>query len=218
MEPLQMNKQKVPPNPDEITKSHDNRIEQRAREIQYPIQASEKETDAIVPVESKMPIPAETTPLAADQEGRVQAAEGSSIPIANVRPKPSPSVKEEGSVIVARELAGQLGTAPELRAQMRIDELKLSVLNNAATSVALSHFSYRYVYDGVRYWGHTVEWWLRGSQGVGGLARRHVLQAIANSSGIQSIEKAEKPNAVARNLWDRGWKEKAQKEGKVIQE
>jgi len=216
-----MSKQKAPPNPDEITKSHDERMEQRIREFQQhiaqPIPAQEKETVEPLASEPKVPHPAETTPHAADSEAKVQAAEGASIPIANVRPKPSPAVKEEGSVIVARELAGQLGTSPEMRAQMRIDELKFSVLNNAATSVALSHFSYRYVYDGVRYWGHTVEWWLRGSQGVGGLARRHALQAIANSSGIQSIEKAEKPNPIARNLWDRNWKDKAAREGKVVE-
>ena len=133
------------------------------------------------------------------------------------RPQQPKSVQKQGSVIVAEELAGQMGTSPELRAQMRIDERKFAVLQDG-TLAALSHFSYRHAYDGIRYWGHITEWWLTGSQGIGGLARRHVLQLMANSSGVQAMDKAEKPNAVARNIWKRDWKKDAQSEGKVIDE
>lgn len=118
---------------------------------------------------------------------------------------------------MAKALAEQLGTAPEMKAQMRIDERKMAVLTPGTLS-ALSHFSYRHVYDGIRYWGHITEWELVGSQGVGGLGRRHILQALANTSGVQSIEKAKKPNALARNIWDRDWKQSAEKEGKVADE
>lgn len=162
------------------------------------------------------PHPVVSTPKEQDQKSNIQKMEGAYVP-QSFRPHPQKPVKEDGSVIVAKGLAEQLGTAPEIKAQMRIDERKLAVLTPATLS-ALSHFAFRHVYDGIRYWGHTVEWELVGSQGVGGLGRRHILTAIANSSGTQAIEKAQKPNALARNIWDRDWKKKAEKEGKLVDE
>jgi len=161
------------------------------------------------PAEPKTPQAAETSAPMANQNAKVQKKQGTSFPMPPLRPQQQQKVKEEGNVIVAKELAGQMGTSPELKAQMRIDERKFAVLDDC-TLAALSHFSYRYVYDEVRYWGHITEWWLTGSQGIGGLARKHVLQLMANSSGIQSVEKANKPNVIARSLWDRNWKQKAE--------
>lgn len=161
--------------------------------------------------------PTETTPKEADQHSQTERKKGSSFPMPSNRPQPPQKVKEEGNVIVAKALAEQLGTSPELKQQMRIDERKMAVLQDG-TLASLSHFSYRFVYDGVRYWGHITEWWLTGSQGIGGLGRRHILQALANTSGIQSVDKANKPNAIARNIWDRNWKQKAEQEGKVVDE
>ena len=163
------------------------------------------------------PVPVENTIGEKDSHAAAQRSQGSIVPISSIRPTAPKAVKEDGNVVVARELAGNLGTSPEIRQTMRIDERKFAVLDDV-TLAALSHFSYRYVNDGVRYWGHIVEWWLTGSQGIGGLARRHVLQAIANSSGAQQMDKAKKPNALARNLWDRDWKDKAEAQGKVVED
>lgn len=170
-----------------------------------------------IPAEAEEPQAAETLPQIADQEGKVQRKTGAVFPISAIRPSAPKPVKEEGSVIVAKRLAEQLGTSPELKAQMRIDERKMGVLQDG-TLAALSHFSYRFVYDGVRYWGHITEWWLTGSQGIGGLGRRHILQALANTSGVESVDKAKKPNVVARHLWRRNWKEQAEREGKVVED
>jgi len=161
--------------------------------------------------------PKEPTPGQVDEAGALKKLQGSVFPMPSTRPQPHSKVKEEGNVVVAKALAEQLGTSPELKAQMQIDERKMAVLNPGTLS-ALSHFSFRHVYDGIRYWGHITEWELIGSQGIGGLARRHILQALANTSGVQSVEKAAKPNAVARNLWDRDWKKNAEQEGKVVDE
>lgn len=212
--------EEIIPNPDQIIEAQEELRQHRLAALRNRLQSPMLKDNGVEPesVERKNPSPAEPLPHTVDTEGKAMAAAGASVPIGSSRPKPSAGGKEEGSVIVARELAGNLSTSPEMRAEMRIDELKFSVINNPATSAALSHFSYRYAYDGVRYWGHIVEWWLRGSQGVGGLARRHALQAIANSSGTQAIEKAEKPNPIARNLWNRDWKEKATKQGKTVEE
>jgi len=169
------------------------------------------------PAESGEIHPTETTPHQADENAAVQKKEGSSFPMPANRPLPPSKMKKEGNVVVAEKLCEQLGTAPELKAQMRIDERKMAVLQDG-TLASLSHFSYRFVYDKVRYWGHITEWWLTGSQGLGGLGRRHILQALANTSGIQSVDKAKQPNAIARNVWDRDWKNKAEQEGKVVDE
>ena len=54
-------------------------------------------------------------------------------------------------------------------------------------------------------------------QGIGGLGRRHALQAMVNSSGSQvQLDKAKQPNVIARNITNRDWREKAQAEGKIV--
>lgn len=205
------------PNPDEIdenTKIARDFIRARNKKQK---QSDDAQAPNPMMAEPEAPRPAETGKKAAKETAAVQKDAGAQFPMPNIRPQPPSSVKEEGSVIVAKALSEQLGTSPELKAEMRIDERKMAVLTDT-TLAALSHFSYRFVYDGVRYWGHITEWWLTGSQGIGGLGRRHILQALANTSGIQVMDKAEKPNAIARNIWDRNWKDKAEKEGKVVED
>jgi hypothetical protein len=206
-----------PPDPDEIDKNMKIATKYILARNKQQKQTDDAEAPHPVMAEPEAPRAAETTKDDAKEKANVQKDTGSQFPMPNIRPQPPSSVKEEGSVIVAKGLAEQLGTSPELKAEMRIDERKMAVLTDT-TLAALSHFSYRYVYDGVRYWGHITEWWLTGSQGIGGLGRRHILQALANTSGIQVMDKAEKPNAVARNIWDRNWKKKAEGEGKVVED
>jgi len=206
-----------PPNPNEIEKN-----EQIKRDILNQVAAirrgkSTPEPEDPQPAEPDQPTASEISPQEADHEAKVRKKAGSQFPMPSMRPQPPSKIKEEGSVIVAKALAEQLGTSPELKAQMRIDERKMGVFTNTEVP-ALAHFSYRYVYDQIRYWGHIVEWQLTGSQGVGGRGRKDILQALANTSGIQSVEKAKQPNAIARNLWDRNWKQKAETEGKYVEE
>lgn len=205
------------PDPDQIVENQKIAREYITKQNKKAKAAALENNREPTPAESSAPVPAETAPKASDEKASVQKEEGASFPMPNIRPQPPSSTKEEGSVIVAKALAEQLGTSPEIKAQMRIDERKMAVLTDG-TLAALSHFSYRHVYDGVRYWGHITEWWLTGSQGIGGLGRRHILQAMANTSGIQVMDKAEKPNPIARNIWDRNWKEKAAAEGKQVDE
>jgi hypothetical protein len=207
------------PNPEEIEKNQAAArkfIAQKNKEHKEAAQEARLQVEPS-PAEAANPMPAETTPKAGDEKAAEQKREGASFPMSNLRPQPPGASKEEGSVIVAKALAEQLGTSPEIKGDMRIDERKMAVLTDN-TLASLSHFSYRFIYDGVRYWGHITEWWLTGSQGIGGMGRRHILQALANTSGIQVMDKAEKPNAVARNIWDRNWKKKAESEGKVVED
>jgi len=53
---------------------------------------------------------------------------------------------------------------------------------------------------------------------VGGLARRHMLQALANTSGVQVEERTKKPNVIARNIWNKDWREKALARGENPEE
>lgn len=205
------------PNPDQIEKTWGEIKEDIEETTAAQKQIQKQQTPASPENPNPELKPKEPTPGEVDAAGKLKRAAGSKFPMPAQRPQPPSKVKEEGNVIVAKALAEQLGTSPELKAQMMIDERKMAVLN-AGTLSALSHFSFRHVYDGIRYWGHITEWELIGSQGIGGLARRHILTALANTSGIQGVEKAKPPNAVARNLWNRDWKQKAEQEGKVVDE
>lgn len=208
-----------PPDPDQIginekdARKYIQKVTSQIKGMEIPVPEPEDPT----PAEPETPLAAETSAAEADQNAIVQKKQGASFPMPALRPQPQQRIKEEGNVIVAKALSEQLGTSPELKSQMRIDERKMGVFSSAEVP-ALAHFSYRYVYDHVRYWGHITEWQLTGSQGVGGLARKHILQALANTSGVQAMEKAKKPNVIARSLWDRNWKEKAESQGQVVEE
>lgn len=211
-----MSKTNIPdPSEIELNEKTKRAYIQKVTEQQQPEPTPEPEEPT--PVEPGKPQAFEPQPQAADQEAATSAAAGISFPMPGTRPQPHKEVKKEGNVIVAEKLAEQLGTSPELKAQMRIDERKMGVFSNAEVP-ALAHFSYRYVYDRVRYWGHITEWQLTGSQGVGGLGRKHILQALANTSGVQGAEKAKKPNIIARNLWDKNWKQNAEMRGEITEE
>jgi len=214
-----MEKENIP-SPDQIDGTWQeirDKIETQTEQLKQKQKEQKSEDPQPASPNAKQIHPKEPTPGQVDESGAQKRKEGSKFPMPSKRPEPPSKVKEEGNVIVAKALAEQLGTSPELKANMMIDERKMAVLNPGTLS-ALSHFSFRHVYDGIRYWGHITEWELIGSQGIGGLARRHILQALANTSGVQSVEKAKAPNAVARNLWDRDWKQKAEQEGKVVDE
>ena len=134
------------------------------------------------------------------------------------RPSANPAQKEQGSVIVAKHLAPQLARNPTILGQARWDERKLAVMEDGMVVLALSHFEARYVYDGVRYWGHTVEWFLTGSQGIKGRGSTNILKAIGARTGSQSIQKAQKPGIFSRNIFNRNWKEKAEARGEDVEE
>lgn len=133
------------------------------------------------------------------------------------RPAPSKAANETGGVIVAKTLAPQLLSDSRHLGQGIIDERKTAVLNEF-TATALGYFSYRATVDKQRFWGHLVGWELVASQGIDGRGRRDALTALANASGVSTSELAKAPNLLARSIWNRDWKEKAEKEGKTVVE
>lgn len=131
------------------------------------------------------------------------------------RPAPAKNPNLTGSVIVAQTLAPQLLSDSRHLGQGIIDERKVAVLNEF-TATALGHFSYRATVDHIRYWEHLVGWELVASQGIDGRGRRDALTALANASGVSNPEVAKPPNILARSIWQRDWKQKAEAEGKTV--
>lgn len=140
------------------------------------------------------------------------------IPFANTqRPQPPGKFREEGGVIVAKVLAPQLGTDPLMRSRMQNDELKMGVLDYPILLSAL-HFIRRGEHDGVGYYLDFFTGLLRGTVGINGRGRKDVLQAMSNISGHSTAEIAKKPNILARNTWNKDWKQKAEDKGQTVNE
>lgn len=133
------------------------------------------------------------------------------------RPSPNKAATESGSVVVAKALAAQLLSDSRHLSQGIIDERKTAVLNDY-TATALGYFSYRSQVQRQRFWGHVVGWELVASQGVDGRGRRDALNAMRAITGAQSTEVVKQPNLLARNIWKKDWKQKAESEGKEVAE
>ena len=112
-------------------------------------------------------------------------------------------------------LVMQLGSSARFLSQGLIDERKMATINELE-QVALGHFNYRGQVDGIRYYDELVDWILTSSQGVGGLRARQIIDVTAATSGQPKVEVAQQPNVLARHLWNRDWKEKAQQQGQVV--
>lgn len=122
-----------------------------------------------------------------------------------------------GDAIVAQILAGNLGSSPEFLAAQKIDERKFAFLNDL-TATALGYFGYRGYKDKVGFWAWCVDWELTSSVGINGMGRRHILAALLNARGGNMPEVVGRPNILSRNLWNRGWKENAYRQGNLTTE
>ena len=127
--------------------------------------------------------------------------------------------EESGIVVVGKVLAPQLGSDQKHLVEQEIDQRKFAVLNELCQA-AMGHFAYRAQVGGVRYFDRMIEWELNSSPSVGGLGRRQAIQMVnaAAGGGKSSLDVAEKPSWISRNVSKRDWKEKATKEGKVVVE
>lgn len=114
-------------------------------------------------------------------------------------------------------LVMQMGSDSKYLGKGGIDQRKFSVINELE-QVSLGHFSYRGEVDGIRYFSNLVDWILNTSPSIGGLRARQTIQLTAAATGSQSPELIQKPGILARTLWKRDWKEKAEREGKQVVE
>ena len=126
-------------------------------------------------------------------------------------------VSEDGTAIIGKVLVPQMGSDSQTIEKGLIDQRKFAVITEGE-QVALAHFSYRAEYDKNRYFGHLVEWILNSSPSIGGLGRKQTISLTAAASGSGRPDTAKQPNVLARNLWNRNWREKAESQGKEVVE
>lgn len=126
-------------------------------------------------------------------------------------------IVEDGTAVIGKVLVPQMGSDQKTIEAGLIDQRKFAVITEGE-QVALAHFSYRAEYDDNRYFGHLVGWILNSSPSLGGLGRRQTISLTAAASGSGRPDTAKKPNVLARNIWNRNWKQKAEAEGKEAEE
>ena len=128
--------------------------------------------------------------------------------------------KKTSDEIVAEQLSVELGSDFATKAKAVVDRRLMAVLD-PPVQAALGYFDFRAKHHGVKFWGHVVEWELVSSPAIKGRARREVIQALAASKGAigsQIFDVAKKPGWFARHFTNRDWKEKAEREGKIVEE
>lgn len=128
--------------------------------------------------------------------------------------------KEDGQAIISKKLAIQLGTAPKIIAIHDFDDYKLGNFTSIASALAIVHFERRGKHDGVRYYDFMSEKMKSVFIGFNGRGRNDILKlaAYTNPGGSSVMETAQKPNVIARNLFNRNWKQKAQSQGQQVEE
>jgi len=126
---------------------------------------------------------------------------------------------KDGVATAVEALGPQMGSdLSHLKAQ-KIDQRKFAVLNEPCQA-AMGHFYYRAMVDEVRYYDWMLAWELNTTPSIGGLGRRQVIQTVAAAAGAGKgvFEVADRPNILARNITRRDWREKATREGKLVNE
>lgn len=156
-------------------------------------------------------------PTGGDKPSSIAQELSESLPMVPSERGPTPKKEESGTAVVSKKLAPQLGTAPEFLSRQQIDERKLAVLNEY-TATSYNYLAFRGYVDEIRFWQWFVDSELVTSQAINGLARQHILKAIAASSGVHVSEVAQRPNIAARNLWSRNWQRDAARQGKTVME
>ena len=120
-------------------------------------------------------------------------------------------------LIAEEKLVPQLGTDPEHISQTnRFDGLILSNLNPVEVAWTTLASMIPRAYGG-QFYEKVVNTYLRGKRSQHGWTSKNIISVTGNLRGIPGpVEIARKPNVLARNIWDRDWKERALEEGKEV--
>lgn len=127
---------------------------------------------------------------------------------------------EHPGIIAEEVLVPQLGTFPDIMAEtFRYDDRILTKLN-PMEALWMSIVELVPDYGGGLIWKRFAHEYRMLKRSQGGWNTSNILKALGNLRGTPGpSEIARKPNALARNLWNRDWKEKAIEQGKdVIQD
>jgi len=119
---------------------------------------------------------------------------------------PPQYIEDRGPEIVASTLAPQLGSDSETLTQGKIDMSLLSVIEKEDRPLLIfSHIRGRKF----KIWRDIFDLYLKLNVSVGGRGRRDIIrmEGVARG-GLPSVEaEIPKPGVLARNIWDRKWKE-----------
>lgn len=123
--------------------------------------------------------------------------------------------------LIAEEiLSPQLATDPAF--MMRRNEYDIRILTKLNSMEVLWNSIVNIIPDeaGGRAWKRFADEYKYHKRSEAGWNTQNILKALANVRGISAPrEIVRKPNLLARNVWNRDWKERAAEEGKeVVQE
>lgn len=129
-----------------------------------------------------------------------------------------PIAAPSGTTVVSQTLVPQMGSDKKHLLRFEIDMRKFAVLSKS-DQVAYMHFTYRGEVDKIRYYAMLTDFMLNSSPSIDGLGRKQVIQTVeASTGGRERGRFVSKPNVLARKLWNRDWREKAESEGATIVE
>lgn len=118
---------------------------------------------------------------------------------------------------LAQTLGPQFGSSSKVLAEGDRD-ITIFAYTSLGEIIALAHLLYRGEVDKNRYYNFFAKKYLALTQSVEGRGSKRAIDGIAAESGSQSPSFTNKPNIVARNVWKRDWREKAEREGKTVVE
>ena len=124
-----------------------------------------------------------------------------------------PEITAEG------ELAGQLGSDKTTLSKGVFDMRRLSKLNPLEKAWISFFYNMFPSEEGGDYFNEFCDNWLNVSVSEEGWRTNKMIQMVAGAKGAPSVgELQKKPGLLQRNITDRGWKKRADEEGKTIVE
>lgn len=121
----------------------------------------------------------------------------------------------DGTAKLAESLGPQLGSDFKTIAKGERD-INIFAYIGPGEHIALVHFGYRGDVDKNRYFKYFTDTYKALSQSVEGKGSKRTIDALMAASGSRMPEVVKQPNVLARNIWNRDWEEKAQRDGKVV--
>lgn len=131
--------------------------------------------------------------------------------------------KERGEMKTAEDVpveifvGRELGTIGPILAKDESDSRQYTMLNDAEI-LALAYFEQVPVLEGGNYARDFCESFRRHKMSLSGWRANALVRLVGSSQGVPSTPIARRPGIIGRNVTQRDWKEKAEREGATILE